>query len=64
MKHGKTPEGNWVAIPGPREHAEFSRGELNELLDLAEGGLYDLVDLQRAALDAELGDAVTLGEWN
>ena len=59
-----TAEGKFVEIQGTGEHAEFSRSELNELLDLAEGGLYDLVDLQRAALDAELGEAVTLGEWN
>lgn len=59
-----TAAGRFVEIQGTGEHAEFSRDELNSLLDLAEGGLYDLVDLQRAALDADLGQAVTLGTWS
>ncbi|AGP30304.1 ribonuclease PH [Corynebacterium terpenotabidum] len=59
-----TAEGRFVEIQGTGEHAEFSRAELNDLLDLAEGGLYDLIDLQRAALDGALGEAVTLGEWS
>jgi len=37
---------------------------LDEVLDLAEGGLYDFVDRRRAAVDAWLGEAVTLGEGN
>jgi ribonuclease PH len=59
-----TAEGKFVEIQGTGEHAEFSRSELNDLLDLAEGGLHDLVDLQRRSLAAELGEAVTLGDWN
>lgn len=58
-----TAAGRFVEIQGTGEAAEFSRDELNDLLDLAEGGLYQLVDLQRAALDAEIGASVTLGDW-
>jgi ribonuclease PH len=58
-----TESGRFVELQGTGEHAEFSRAELNDLLDLAEGGLHDLVGLQKEALAADLGQAVVLGEW-
>lgn len=58
-----TAAGRFVEIQGTGEEAEFSRDELNDLLDLAEGGLYSLIDLQRTALNAEIGESVFLGDW-
>lgn len=55
-----TEEGHFVEIQGTGENAEFSRDELSVMLDLAEGGLRDLTALQRKALAADLGQAVTL----
>ncbi|AHW64905.1 Ribonuclease PH [Corynebacterium glyciniphilum AJ 3170] len=55
-----TEEGHFVEIQGTGENAEFSRDELSVMLDLAEGGLRDLTALQRKALEADLGQAVTL----
>ncbi|MEY8567301.1 ribonuclease PH [Corynebacterium sp.] len=55
-----TEEGRFVEIQGTGENAEFSRGELSAMLDLAEGGLRDLTALQRAALAADLGEVVAL----
>ena len=55
-----TEAGKFVEIQGTGEEAEFSRAELNTMLDLAEGGLNDLVVLQRKALAAELGETVSL----
>lgn len=55
-----TEEGKFVELQGTGEAAEFSREELNTLLDLAEGGLRDLTALQRTALNGELGETVTL----
>ena len=55
-----TEAGKFVEIQGTGEEAEFSRAELNTMLDLAEGGLNDLVALQKKALAAELGETVSL----
>ena len=49
-----TEEGRFVEIQGTGENSEFSREELNALLDLAEGGLHQLIDLQKEALQGEL----------
>ena len=49
-----TEEGRFVEIQGTGENSEFSRDELNALLDLAEGGLHQLIDLQKEALQGEL----------
>ncbi|HJC85970.1 MAG TPA: ribonuclease PH [Candidatus Corynebacterium faecigallinarum] len=55
-----TEAGKFVEIQGTGEEAEFSRAELNTMLDLAEGGLNDLVALQKKALAVELGETVSL----
>ncbi len=49
-----TDEGRFVEIQGTGEHSEFSREELNQLLDLAEGGLRELISKQKEALAEEL----------
>ena len=49
-----TEQGRFVEIQGTGEHAEFSREELNALLDLAEGGLRQIIDIQKAALAENL----------
>ncbi|RAV32665.1 ribonuclease PH [Corynebacterium heidelbergense] len=49
-----TEQGRFVEIQGTGEHAEFSREELNALLDLAEGGLRQIIDIQKAALAEDL----------
>ncbi|MCV2217727.1 ribonuclease PH [Thauera sp. Sel9] len=52
-----TESGGLIEVQGTAEGAAFSRTELNALLDLAEGGIRRLVELQRAALS----DATTHG---
>jgi len=47
-----TGQGLLVEVQGTAEHAPFSRGDLNDLLDLAEAGIADLLDLQRQAAGA------------
>ncbi|WP_293770384.1 ribonuclease PH [uncultured Corynebacterium sp.] len=42
--------GNFVEIQGTGEHGLFGRTELNEMLDLAEKGCYQLIEAQKAAL--------------
>ena len=49
-----TEEGRFVEIQGTGEHNEFTRDELNQLLDLAEGGLQELIAKQKEALEGEL----------
>ena len=59
-----TAAGRFVEIQGTGEHAEFSRGDLTALLDLAEGGLRRIIDVQREALAAPRpgpGESVTTG---
>ena len=56
-----TEAGKFVEIQGTGEAAEFDRAELNQMLDLAEGGLFQLVDLQKKALETDPADGpVTL----
>jgi len=43
-------EGRFVEVQGTGEHGTFDRTELQRLLDLAEGGLRELDEHQRAAL--------------
>ena len=45
-----TGAGNFVEVQGTAEGAAFTRTEMNALLALAEGGIQELVQLQRAAL--------------
>ena len=47
-----TGQGLLVEVQGTAEHAPFTRGDLNDLLDLAEAGIADLLDLQRQAAGA------------
>ncbi len=42
--------GHFVEVQGTAEGYAFSRDEMNALLDLAQGGIADLIKMQRAAL--------------
>jgi len=55
-----TEEGELVEVQGTGESHPFTRQAMNDLLDLAEGGVRRLFDLQRAAL-AEAGIALPTG---
>jgi ribonuclease PH len=43
-----TEAGSFIEIQGTAEAAPFDRSELNALLDLASGGIAQLVDIQKA----------------
>lgn len=45
-----TDAGSFVEVQGTAEGAAFDRAAMNRLLDLAEGGIRDLVKLQKQAL--------------
>jgi ribonuclease PH len=45
-----TGEGKYVETQGTAEHGAFTRDEMNRLLELAEKGIRDSFDIQRAAL--------------
>jgi ribonuclease PH len=45
---------NLIEIQGTAEEGSFSRHQLNRILDLAEKGIKELMDLQRQVLQAEL----------
>jgi len=49
-----TGAGELVEVQITGEHKTFSRQDLNEILDLAEGGIAELIDLQKDALGREL----------
>ena len=49
-----TGAGELVEVQITGEKKSFTRAELNELLDLAEGGIKDLIELQKDALGREL----------
>jgi len=42
-------DGRFVEVQGTAEGASFSRAEMNALLDLAEAGIHEILDIQRAA---------------
>ena len=46
-----TGAGGFVEVQGTAEGATFSRAELNALLELAESGIRQLVEVQKAAID-------------
>lgn len=48
-----TDAGHFVEVQGTAEGAAFSRTELNQLLDLAEGGIRQLIAAQAAALASD-----------
>jgi len=50
MNVAMTANGEFVEVQGTAEGAPFSRASLDELLGLAEGGIRQLFELQRAAL--------------
>ena len=43
----RTGSGRYIEVQGTAEGLPFSRGELDELLSLAEGGIAEIVELQR-----------------
>jgi ribonuclease PH len=45
-----TGTGGYVEVQGTAEGAPYSRAELDALLDLAEGGIAQIIELQRAVL--------------
>ncbi len=47
-----TAEGNFVEVQGTGEGATFSRAQMNRLLDLAKGGIEQLLEVQQQTLDA------------
>jgi len=47
-----TSEGQFVEVQGTGEHATFDRASLDQLLDLASGGIATLFERQREALGA------------
>lgn len=49
-----TAEGHFVEMQGTGEGATFSRGQMNKLLDLAKGGIEQLLELQHQVLKAAL----------
>lgn len=53
----RTGSGNLIEVQGTGEHGTFNREELNALLDLAEKGIDDLIDIQKEALGS-IGDKV------
>jgi ribonuclease PH len=50
MNVAMTDAGGFVELQGTAERDPFSRGQLDVLLGLAEGGIRTLFDAQRAAL--------------
>lgn len=56
-----TDNGDFVEVQGTGEESTFSRKELNELLDLAESGIFELINVQKEALE-EIG--LLIGEKN
>lgn len=53
-----TEEGEFIEVQGTGEEAPFNRRELNELLDLAEKGIKQMVQIQKDALKM---DALWIG---
>ena len=47
-----TGAGGFVEVQGTAEGVPFSRAEMNALLDLAQGGIAELVQLQKDVLGA------------
>jgi ribonuclease PH len=49
-----TREGNFVEVQGTGEGATFSRAQMNQLLDLAKGGIEELLEMQARVLRAKM----------
>lgn len=58
MKIIMTDEGEFVEVQGTGEEKPFSRGELNELLDLGEKGIKQMIQVQKDSLKM---DALWIG---
>jgi ribonuclease PH len=54
-----TGDGHLVEVLGTGEGGQFTRKELDGLLDLAFGSLPQLIDLQKRAIEAPLGENIT-----
>jgi ribonuclease PH len=57
-----TGNGEFVELQGTGEEATFSRNELNSLLDLAEKGIYELIQYQKQALGEEISSLILKGK--
>ena len=55
-----TGEGAFVEVQGTAEQVPFGRDRLDQLLGLAEGGIRQLVELQRRALAERAENTFTL----
>ncbi|MDZ4907306.1 ribonuclease PH, partial [Clostridium perfringens] len=53
-----TDEGEFIEIQGTGEESPFSRSDLNELLDLAQKGIKQMVQIQKESLKM---DALWIG---
>lgn len=53
-----TDDGEFIEVQGTGEESPFKRSELNELLDLAENGIKQMIQLQKDALKM---DALWIG---
>jgi ribonuclease PH len=51
-----TGQGDFIEVQGTAEGAAFKRTEMNALLDLAEKGIRELIDLQNKALAKPLAN--------
>lgn len=51
-----TGNGEFVELQGTGEEATFSRSQLNDLLDLAEKGIKELIELQKDVLGEEISN--------
>ena len=49
-----TGNGDFIEVQGTAEGAAFKRSEMNALMDLAEKGIRELIDLQKQALATPL----------
>ncbi len=57
-----TGSGKFVEVQGTGEEAPFSRRELNDLLELAESGIYELIAIQKEVLGEQgsrIGELLT-----
>ncbi|MFZ3588368.1 ribonuclease PH [Bacillus sp. DJP31] len=57
-----TGHGEFVELQGTGEEANFSRSQLNDLLDLAEKGIKELIQIQKHVLGEELSNRLDLRE--
>lgn len=48
-----TEDGNFIEIQGTAENGTFNQNQLNQLLDLARGGINQLIKKQRAVLEQQ-----------